>query len=140
MQLSRPIWKEGYGPLLVRVPIGLYFIVAARMKLGDIINFVHTVQSYNMMPRQLATLFGVLLPYIELVVGIFLVLGIFTTLTAVVGSLLVGCFIYAIGLFPNDPAVRNYLFNKDIILLAGTLSLLSTGAGAFSIDSFRKSG
>jgi uncharacterized membrane protein YphA (DoxX/SURF4 family) len=45
-------------------------------------------------------------------------------------------FIFALKVFPNG----NYLFNKDIILLAGSVCIMFTGAGALSIDKFRRDG
>ncbi len=64
--------------------------------------------------------------------GLFLI-GFWTTLTGLILALLLGSFVYAIGLRPASMGP----FNKDLILLAAVLCVLYTGAGSMSIDRFR---
>lgn len=142
MAMNRPIWSPSLAGTFVRIPIGLYFVLTGLVKLKDISTFIATVKALGILPDQAATLFAGLLPYIEIVMGSFLVVGVWTTLAAVVTSFLLIAFILALGLFPYSSAEGQIynIFNKDLILLGGTLSLLSSGAGAFSIDGFRQSG
>lgn len=132
--LSKPIWNPKHSGLLIRVPLGLYFILAGHMKLQNLEGFIETVRSFNLLPESLAVLYGVLIPWFELVCGIFLVIGIWTTLAAAVAAAMLLTFIYAIGVTPSNPR----LFNKDIMVLGAALSLLSCGAGSYSVDEFRK--
>ena len=136
MKLNEPIGNADIGPLLVRMPLGLYFLAAGFAKLDNIPGFIKEVQSAHVLPDHLATLYAILLPYGEMATGLLLILGIWTTLAAVLSSLMLLSFIIAIGVFPNG----GYLFNKDVILLGGALSLLYSGGGSLSIDRFRKSG
>ncbi len=136
MKLNEPIGNTNIGPFLVRMPLGLYFLVAGFAKLDNIPGFIKEVQNAHVLPDHLATLYAILLPYSEMATGTLLVLGIWTTLAGILSSLMLISFIIAIGAFPNG----GYLFNKDIILLGGSLSLLYSGGGALSIDRFRKSG
>lgn len=136
MKMHQPLGNPIYGPFLVRISIGGYFLLAGLMKLDNIPSFVKEVRSFDILPAHLATLYGILLPYTEVAVGILLLIGIWTTGAAIMASLLLLSFVIAIGLFP----ARGDLYNKDLILLAGALSLVFSGAGALSIDRFRKTG
>lgn len=136
MKMHEPIGNSLYGPLLIRCSIGAWFVLAGLMKLDNPSLFVQQVERMNIIPAPFSTLYGILLPYLELGVGALLVLGVFTTLGAILASVLLLSFVFAFGIFPSGGA----LFNKDILILAAALSLLYSGAGAFSIDRFRKSG
>lgn len=136
MFLSKPVWKQEYGGLLVRLPLGAFFILQGIKKVEDLEAFIKIVQGYGILPDQLATLYGVLLPYVEIGAGVLLVVGLWTVLAAAVSSLMLLSFILAVGLFPISSNPN--LFNKDVLLLGASLSLLATGAGAFSIDQFRR--
>ena len=134
--LSKPIWDAKLTGLFIRVPLGLYFLLAGHMKLTNLESFIGTVRGFNLMPDSLAVLYAVMVPWAEFICGFLLIIGIWTTLAAGVASALLMTFIYAIGITPSNPN----LFNKDILILGATLSLLSCGGGSFSIDEFRKGG
>jgi uncharacterized membrane protein YphA (DoxX/SURF4 family) len=136
MKLNEPVGDARYGPLFVRIPLGAYFVLASLGKLNHAAAFVDEVRRFHVLPDQLGTLYGILLPYVELTVGFFLLLGIWTTLCAVLAALMMFSFTLAFGFFHSGVNI----FNKDILVLGGALSLLFTGAGAYSVDSFRKSG
>lgn len=136
MKLNEPIGNPNLGPLLIRISLGFYFVLAGFAKLDNIPGFIKEVQSFHILPNHLATLYGILLPYGEMMTGLLLIIGIWTTLAAVLSSLMLLSFVIAFGAFPSG----GHLFNKDILLLAGSLSLLYSGGGALSIDRFRKTG
>lgn len=123
-----------YAPLVARLPIATYFMLAGYSKFQNSREFVIAVQGFGILPEPLATLYGILLPYVEMVIGALLFLGLWTTLCAIVTSLMLLSFIIALGVYQGKP------FNKDIVLLGLSLSLLYSGAGAWSIDRFRKTG
>ena len=136
MKVNEPIGNPLWAPLFLRLALGAYFILAGLKKLDDPAGFVREIQAYNILPAKISVLYGVLLPYIEVLAGGLLVIGFWTTLGALLCSLMLCSFVIAIGLFPNQSG----LFNKDLILLGGALTLMFSGGGAFSIDQFRKSG
>lgn len=136
IKMHEPIWDGVFGPLFVRAPLGAYFFLAGWYKLGDLKGFVKIVQSFHLMPEPFATLYGILLPYTEMAIGVMLIVGLYTTLAAITACLALASFVWALGIFPQGDKV----FNKDILLLLAAFSLLYTGAGAFSIDRFRKTG
>ncbi|RIL03069.1 MAG: hypothetical protein DCC75_13060 [Proteobacteria bacterium] len=133
-KISDPIGKAMYGPLFARLALGAYFVFAGLTKLHNPNGFVMMVRSYNILPEPLATLYGIGLPYLEIGAGGLLVIGLWTTLVSFILSLLLLSFVIALGPYSHQP------FNKDIILLGLSLSFLWSGAGALSVDLFRKSG
>jgi len=132
---TKPLFPNHYGPLFLRVSLGAYFLMAGLSKLDWIPKFTDQVIKFNILPTQIAQLYAMLLPYTEIMVGTLLIIGMLTRLTCYIGGALLFSFIYAFGVFPAGEVM---FFNKDIILLAVILSILSTGAGAFSVDSARK--
>ena len=134
--MNEPIGGASWGPLILRLTLGSYFILAGWSKLADIPAFVQEVAKFQILPPQLATLYGILLPYVEIGAGALMVLGLWTTLAGILTSLMLLSFTIAFGFFPGEGRI----FNKDVVLLAAAVSLLYTGAGGWSIDAFRKSG
>lgn len=134
MKMHEPIGSPDYAALLVRIPLGVYFVMAGLMKLHSPEAFVLSVRKFGVLPEPIATLYGIMLPYFEILAGGFLVIGIWTTLAALLTSLMLISFVVALGLKSHEP------FNKDVLLLGGSLSLLFSGAGRFSVDRFRKAG
>ncbi|MBU1023354.1 DoxX family membrane protein [bacterium] len=63
--------------LVIRLLIGLMFIFASYEKIIKPEGFLKAVVEYNILPDQIAPFFAVVLPWIEMVVGVFLVLGLF---------------------------------------------------------------
>lgn len=137
MRMHEPIGNPVFGPLIARLPLGAYFMLAGLEKLNNLPSFIEEVHKFNILPSALATLYGTLLPYVEIGAGGLMVLGLWTTLATILTSLMLISFIYALGV---HAAPNSRLFNKDIILLGTSLSLLYSGAGAWSIDRFRKTG
>lgn len=132
MKLNQPIGKLEYAAMFVRIPLGLYFIMAGLVKLNDVNVFIEVVKSYQMLSGNAATLAGILIPYLEIGIGGLMILGLWTTLAGIVAGAMLGSFIYAIGISVDE------LFNKDFILLGACISLLFSGPGAFSIDGIKK--
>ena len=132
--MSRPIWKPEFAALLIRLVLGCYLLALAHAKFNDLPGFMENVQKIGVVPKQFALPFGVLLPYIELAVGAFLVLGLWTTLCGVVTAVILLFYVHIFGIFVPG----TWILQKDFILVLCSLSLLSSGSGGFSIDSFRK--
>lgn len=134
MKINEPIGDSAIGPLLLRLPIGIYFILAGLLILKDPTGFVAEVHNMKILPPHAGTIYAIMLPYVEIAAGALLIIGMWTTLAAGLISLMLLSFVIAFGFHPDGA----HLFNKDIIFLCAALSLLYTGSGAWSIDRFRR--
>lgn len=140
VKASQPLGDSVYGPLVIRLALGAYFLIGGLAKYSDPDGFMAMVRKVGLFPEPFETLYGILFPYLEILVGALLVIGIWTTLTAIIASLLLVSLVFSLGIFPYSGQFTRDLFNKDLILLAAAFSLAYTGSGALSVDRFRKSG
>lgn len=127
-----------YALLPGRIILGVTFIMASLGKFKDPAGFVQTVQSLapSWLPDSLANLYGYALPYFEIATGVLLIVGLFTWIAALIGSLILISFIIAIGPMETQASIPN----KDFAYLAITLALLMHGAGMLSLDDYFKKG
>lgn len=73
---------------LVRVGLGVVWIVAGAVKLPDPAQSVQAVAAYEILPQSLNQLVGWGLPYFEILLGLVLIAGFFTRWTAMVSGTL----------------------------------------------------
>ncbi len=141
--MLRPTSK--WGPLVLRVVLGAILIFAGYSKIFDPSKFVEVVKAMagNYLPEFFVVAYGYAMPYLELITGIFLVLGLFTRLTGTVVALMFVSIIIGVGLANPDTAlfadpVAKVIPNKDFGFLAMALSLVLTGSGAWAVDNKMK--
>ena len=65
------------------------FIFAGATKVGHIDELIEAINDYDMLPQQLATAYGHVLPYLEIVLGVLLVFGLFLRVSATASGLVV---------------------------------------------------
>lgn len=82
--------------LVARVVLGGALLLAGALKVGKPVGSARAVQAYDVMPFELAAYVGYALPYVEVILGALLVLGLFTRASAVAGTLLMVIFIVGI--------------------------------------------
>ena len=82
----------------VQLALGVFFVAAALPKIVDPPSFAHMIYNYRILPGVLVNLAALTMPWIELLAGLALILGIWrgTARTIVAGLLLT--FITAIGI------------------------------------------
>jgi len=80
----------------VQIALGLFFIVAALPKLADPPSFAHMIYNYRLVPGGLVNLSALVLPWLELLCGVALVLGIWNRTAAALIGLLLLVFVVAI--------------------------------------------
>lgn len=86
---------DGVG-LVARLILGGVFLVAGALKVTTPEAMAKATQAYQLLPHDLAAYVGYALPTIEIILGLLLVLGLFTRTAAVLTSLLVLAFIIGI--------------------------------------------
>lgn len=82
--------------LLARLILGGVLIYAGAVKVGKPLTSQRAVQAYDVLPYDLAGWVGLILPFAEIVLGLLLVLGLFTRLAAAISALLMAAFIVGI--------------------------------------------
>ena len=68
--------KLAWTGTVVRVFLGLILGWAGIIKIHNPEAFIKIVKAYNLLPEGLVVLWGIFLPWIELVTGLFLILGL----------------------------------------------------------------
>lgn len=86
----------GWIGLVARLVVGAVWIVAGAAKLPDPAASVRAVRAYDLLPESIVPTVGHLLPLVEVVVGVCLVLGVFTRTMAAVSAVLFLAFVIGI--------------------------------------------
>ncbi len=135
--------KSPWINLALRLLVGGAFIMAGALKIADPVKFALDVSHYRLVPREMINLVAILLPWMEVTVGSFVVAGIWlraaalfiTSLTvmflAVIVSALVrglniecGCFGTIGG---KHIGLANLAIDSTLFLLAALLTWRSKG-------------
>lgn len=77
--------------------IGAVFVAAALAKIGGLEAFALQVHNFRMMPLALENLAAITVPWIELVAGLSLILGIHARSGALIATVLMTVFVVAVG-------------------------------------------
>jgi len=83
---------------LVRVIVGGVFIWAGALKIADPLGFAQSIKNYQVVPTGLAFIVAVVLPWVEVLSGAFLIIGVFKRSSALLISLLLIGFIGLVAL------------------------------------------
>ncbi len=79
--------------LASRLVVGAVFIWAGALKIGDPLDFALSIKNFQFFPHDLIFFIAVILPWLEVVSGGLLVIGIFKRSSAAILSLLLAGFI-----------------------------------------------
>jgi len=82
----------------VQLALGVIFIVAALPKIADPPAFTHMIYNYRLVPGGLVNLMAITMPWIELLCGVALVLGIWTPAARSIIAAMLVVFIIAISI------------------------------------------
>ena len=80
-------------PLIFRLILGIIFIYASYDKILDPIGFSKNIHNYHITPIAVENLAALIIPWLELIIGVFLILGIFLE---VVTNITIGLLIFFI--------------------------------------------
>jgi uncharacterized membrane protein YphA (DoxX/SURF4 family) len=81
---------------LARLFLGVVLIWAGASKVGHPLTAQRAVQAYEIFPDAVANTIGLALPFLEIILGVLLVLGLFTRPVAIVSTLLMVAFVLGI--------------------------------------------
>jgi uncharacterized membrane protein YphA (DoxX/SURF4 family) len=81
---------------LLRLVLAGVFLAAGAMKAVDPQSSVAAVRAYELLPAPVETAVGWALPFVEIALGLLLVIGAFTRLLAVVSALVLAVFVVAV--------------------------------------------
>ena len=134
--------------ITARLVLGVVFIYASWDKIVDPAGFAKAVQNYRFLPAEVVNLFAVVVPWLELVCGLLLIVGLFTAGSSSVVAVLLLSFMAALaaalvrgldigcGCFSNkstDPITYWYLL-RDFALVLVSLQVILFDRGVLSLD------
>lgn len=89
--------KNTYIIFIFRFILGGIFIWSGVMKIVDPLGFAQNIAHYNLFPQTISFFLGLILPWIELFCGLFLITGLFLQASSFLLSALLFSFIILIG-------------------------------------------
>lgn len=148
---------NSYATLLSRLVLGGVFLFAGITKVFDVGGLAASIRSYELgLPEWFVTLSAHGLPYLEILVGLYLIAGLFTKPSAWATNAMMGVFIVALlqgalrgleidcGCFGGAAATEESglwtAFLRDIGLLALGLHITFAPMGRFSVDALLRRG
>ena len=138
--------------LLARLILGGVLLVAGALKVGNLQKSAMAVRAYELLPTTIANFLGYVLPWLEIGLGLLLILGVAVSISGLFGAIIMFAFIIAIaqawarglsidcGCFggggPVDPSQTKYLSEiiRDIGLLGLGIFLYYFPKGRFTLD------
>jgi uncharacterized membrane protein YphA (DoxX/SURF4 family) len=82
----------------VQIALGAIFVVAALPKIADPPSFAHMIYNYRILPGGLINISALIMPWVEILAGLALILGVWTRGARWIIALMLVTFIIAIGI------------------------------------------
>jgi len=96
----------------VQIALGALFVIAALPKIADPPAFAHMIYNYRLAPSPMINVSALVLPWVELLAGLALILGVWKTAARNVVAILLAVFIIAISInLFRDNAIDCGCFN-----------------------------
>jgi uncharacterized membrane protein YphA (DoxX/SURF4 family) len=83
--------------MILRVAVGLLFVGAGALKIGHADVFAAQITAFGLVPHPLVAPLALLLPFLEILLGGYLVLGLYTRVAAIIAVVQLAIFAGAIG-------------------------------------------
>lgn len=138
--------------LFARLVLGGVLIAAGALKVGNLQKSAMAVRAYELLPTAIANFLGYVLPWVEIGLGLLLILGVAVSISGLFGAIIMLAFVIAIsqawvrglsidcGCFggggPIDPEDTKYLSEiiRDIGLFVLGIFLYYFPKGRFALD------
>lgn len=88
--------KTDYVFFAIRIVLGILLLIAGLSKVTEAQSFAETINNYHLIPYQLTNLAAILIPWLEITVGISLVTGLLVRGGVFLGLILFITFTFAI--------------------------------------------
>jgi uncharacterized membrane protein YphA (DoxX/SURF4 family) len=138
----------GHVVLVLRLAIGAIFLVAGVSKVGHAAEFAAQIAGFQLLPQAVIAPMALVLPFLEILLGGYLVVGLFTRASAWVAVLLLALFDGAIasavvrgmtvscGCFgPNDKTVTTWgEVARDAVFVLLALIIALRPPGTLALD------
>jgi uncharacterized membrane protein YphA (DoxX/SURF4 family) len=134
--------------LILRIAMGGLLVVAGALKVGHPADLASAIAGFRLLPVEIVAPLALALPYVEMLLGAYLLFGLFTRWAAIVAAaqfvLYAGAIASAVvrhipancGCFgPNDVAAADWPHVAfDLVLAAVCLSIAYGAPGALAVD------
>ena len=141
------ILSNKYLILGIRLVLGAVFIYAALDKIAQPAEFARNIYNYRMLPDTFINFMALTLPWLEIICGVLIIVGVFTRGSAFLIGFMLLIFIVAIsvalvrgldiscGCFSQEAGhgVAVDLLIRDILMFLGALMVLFFAGPAFSL-------
>lgn len=140
---------------VARLLLGVVFVLAGYSKVTDLAGSGRAVNAYQLMPFEVARVIGAALPFVEIAVGLLLIIGLATRAMAAVTAALLAVYIFGIssvwvrglsidcGCFSKGGQLApgqhpSYLWDlvRDILLFLVALFVVAFPRTRFGLDSW----
>ena len=82
----------------VQIALGAIFVIAALPKIADPPSFAHMIYNYRLVPSSLINISALVMPWVELLAGLALILGVWKAAARTVITIMLAVFIIAISI------------------------------------------
>ena len=137
-----------YAIFALRLALGVALVVAGGLKVGHAPDLASAIAGFRLLPSSIIPLLALILPFAEIVLGLYLAIGLFTRASAWIGAAQFSLYAAAIasavvrgipancGCFgPGDAARADWPHVAfDVVLALVCLVVARRGPGAFSVD------
>ena len=134
--------------IALRLILGGIFLQSGLAKLAQISLFVQAVQNYHLLTNTVSLFYAHALPWLEVLCGVYLLLGLFLPYAAILTGALLASFLVAVGwalvngqsidcgcfIGGKQEPISWWLFSRDCLMLAGCVALFKSTNRRFSLD------
>lgn len=146
------LFSNKYIILVSRLFLGFIFLSFGMSKISDPVAFAKEIGNYDLLPIFSLNFFAIILPWIEIVIGILLILGIRLKANALIGAILMVIFIIMVAIawargldiscgcssaFPQKVGLPKILENSGLLFLSFLIYI--NPLNNFTFENFAKS-